>query len=151
MDLLGLALPDRNLPALVVRDLLAVRSGLGGAVGALLDLTGEGVGHLGALDGLGLVIPQLLFVRTGHLWDDELNVLLLKLALLPGDGLTLLSPRPDLLPVVVCLPERDTVLLRDIPAFGEQLLVGYRLLALVAALLDEQLGRQLLLYVLHGL
>ena len=36
MDLLGLALPDRHLPALVVRDLLAVRPGLGGAVGALL-------------------------------------------------------------------------------------------------------------------
>ena len=109
MDLLGLALPDRHLPALVVRDLLAVRPGLGGAVGALLDLTGEGVGHLGALDGLGLVIPQLLLVRTGHLWDDELDVLLLKLALLPGDGLALLSPSPDLLSLVVSLPECHTV------------------------------------------
>ena len=43
MDLLGLALPDRNLPALVIRDLLAVRPGLGGAVGALLNLACEGV------------------------------------------------------------------------------------------------------------
>ena len=151
MDLLGLALSDRHLSTLIVCDLFTVWPGLGGAVGALLYLTSEGVGHLRALDGLGLVIPQLLLVSTGHLGDDELDVLLLELALLPGDGLALLSPSPDLLPVVVCLPERDTVLLRDIPTLGEQLLVGDRLLALVAALLDEQLGRQLLLCVLHGL
>ena len=44
MHLLGLALPDRHLPALVVRDLLAVRPGLGGAVGALLDLACECIG-----------------------------------------------------------------------------------------------------------
>ena len=56
-----------------------------------------------------------------------------------------------LLPVVVCLPERYTVLLSHVPAFGEQLLVGDGLLALVAALLDEQLGRQLLFLVLLGL
>ena len=56
-----------------------------------------------------------------------------------------------LLAVVVSFPERDAVLLRDVPALGEQLLVGDRLLALVAALLDKQLGRQLLLLVLLGL
>ena len=56
-----------------------------------------------------------------------------------------------LLTVVVSFPKRDAVLLRDVPALGEQLLVGDRLLALVAALLDKQLGRQLLLRVLHGL
>ena len=56
-----------------------------------------------------------------------------------------------LLTVVVSFPKRDAVLLRDVPALGEQLLVGDRLLALVAALLDKQLGRQLLLYVLHRL
>ena len=56
-----------------------------------------------------------------------------------------------LLTVVVSLPERDAVLLRDVPALGEQLLMGDRLLALVAAFLDKQLGRQLLLLVLLGL
>ena len=43
VNLLGLTLPDRNLPALVIRDLLAVRPGLGGAVGALLNLACESV------------------------------------------------------------------------------------------------------------
>ena len=95
------------------------------------------------------MVPELLLVSTSHLGDDELDVFLLELALLPGDGLALLSSRPDLLPVVVSLPECDAVLLRDIPALREQLLVGDGLLALVTALLDKQLRRQLLLRVLH--
>ena len=56
-----------------------------------------------------------------------------------------------LLSVLIRLPERDTVLLGDVLALGEQLLVGDGLLALVTALLHKQLGRQLLLHVLLGL
>ena len=114
------------------------------------------------------MVPELLLVGAGHVWDDELDVLLHELALLPGHGLALVSPGPDLrkyldfeifkilipahlLAVVVCLPECDAVLLRDVLALGEKLFVGDRLLALVAAFLDKQLGRQLLLLVLLGL
>ena len=143
MDLLGLALSDRHLSTLIVCDLFTVWPGLGGAVGALLYLTSEGVGHLRALDGLGLVIPQLLLVSTGHLGDDELDVLLLELALLPGDGLALLSPSPDLLPIVVCLPESDTVLFGHIPTLRQHLGVGNLLPPLAALLLLKLLSHKL--------
>ena len=55
---------------------------------------------------------------------------------------------PHLLPVLVRLPERDAVLLGHVAALGEEFLVGDCLLALVAALLHEQLGGELLLRVL---
>ena len=109
MDLLGLAIHHGFLPALVPRDLLAVRPGLGGAVGGGENLAGEGVRHLGPGLRLRLVIPELLLGAAGHLGYDELNLLLHQLALLPGDGLALLGPGPDLLPLVVRLPESDAV------------------------------------------
>ena len=56
-----------------------------------------------------------------------------------------------LLTIIVCLPECDTVLLGHIPALGEQFLVRNLLLALITRLLHKQLGRQLLLCVLHWL
>ena len=96
VDLLLLALTDGDLPALIPRDLFAVRPGLGGAVGGGEDLAGEGVGHLHPGAGLGLVVPELLLGAAGHLRDDKLNLLLHQLALLPGHGLTLLCPGPDL-------------------------------------------------------
>ena len=65
-------------------------------MGGLLDLAGEGLGHLGGLGGLGLVVPQLLLVGAGHVRHDELHVLLYQLALLPRHRLALVSSRPDL-------------------------------------------------------
>ena len=47
--------------------------------------------------------------RTPYLGYDELDLLLHQLALLPGDGLALLGPGPDLLPVLVRLPVGDAV------------------------------------------
>ena len=47
----------KYLLALLVLDDLAVLAGLGLAVGGLLHLAGEGVGHLGRSLGLGLVVP----------------------------------------------------------------------------------------------
>ena len=96
MDLLGLAIHHGFLPALVPRDLLAVRPGLGGAVGGGENLAGEGVRHLGPGLWLRLVVPELLLGAAGHLGYDELNLLLHQLALLPRDGLALLRPGPDL-------------------------------------------------------
>ena len=55
------------------------------------------------------MVPQLLPVLTDNLGDDELNLLGYELALLPGDGLALLGPGPDLLPVLVRLPVGDAV------------------------------------------
>ena len=66
-------------------------------MGSFLDLTCEGVGHPGPLVVLRLVVPDLLLVVAVNLRDDELHVLGHQLALLPGDGLTLLSSSPDLL------------------------------------------------------
>ena len=124
MNLLGLALSHRLLSALAPRSegekyfydqecrdlhLLAVRPGLGGAVGGGENLAGEGVRHLGPGLWLRLVVPELLLGAAGHLGYDELNLLLHQLALLPGDGLALLGPGPDLLPLVVRLPESDAV------------------------------------------
>ena len=100
---------DRNLSALLVAQLLAVRPLVGLALGGALHLAGEGVGQLGLRDQLRLVVPQLLPVLTDNLGDDELNLLGYELALLPGDGLALLGPGPDLLPVLVSLPVCDAV------------------------------------------
>ena len=104
--------------ALIEGYLFAIRPGLGGAVRGLFNLqgnhhqlathntvttsnksthlAGESLGHLGPLAGLGLVVPELLLVSAGHVRDDELDVLLHQLALLPGHGLALVSPGPDL-------------------------------------------------------
>ena len=82
------------------------------------DLACEGVGHPGELDGLGHVVPQLLLGRAVHVGDAEVDGLVHQFALLPGDGLAGLVARPLLLPVRVCLPERDAVLLGHIPALG---------------------------------
>ena len=76
--------------------MFAVRSGLGAAVAGLMNLAGEGVGHLGALGGFRFMVPQLLLVGAGHLGHYELNILLLQLTLLPGHWLTLLCSSPDL-------------------------------------------------------
>ena len=76
MDLLGLTLADRDLSTFIPSDLFTVRSGLGAAVGGLVDLTGESVGHLRSLGGLWFMVPQLLLVSTGHLWNYELHLLL---------------------------------------------------------------------------
>ena len=46
---------------------------------------------------LRLVEPELLLLQAVHLRHDELDLLGHQLALLPGDGLTLLSSSPDLL------------------------------------------------------
>ena len=74
VNLLGLAVHHGLLPALVPRDLLAVRPGLGGAVGGGENLAGEGVRHLGPCLGLRLVVPQLLFRAARHLGvSQELN------------------------------------------------------------------------------
>ena len=67
VNLLGLAVHHGLLPALVPRDLLAVRPGLGGAVGGGENLAGEGVRHLRPGLGLRLVVPQLLLGAAGHL------------------------------------------------------------------------------------
>ena len=83
-------------PALVVRDLLAVRPGLSGAVRGFLHLAAECLRHPGALGRLRHVVPELLLVAAGHVRHDELDVFLYQLALLPAHGLTLVSPRPDL-------------------------------------------------------
>ena len=85
------------LLALIPCDLLAVWPGLGCAVGRLLNLAGEGVGHLGPCAWSRLMVPQLLLVATGHIWYDELHVLGDQLALLPGDGLAVVSSSPDLI------------------------------------------------------
>ena len=100
---------DRDLPTLLVAQLLAVRPLRGLAVVGALDLTGEGVGQLSLRHWLGLVVPQLLPVLADNLRDDELDLLRHQLALLPGDGLALLCSRPDLLPVLVRLPVGDAV------------------------------------------
>ena len=117
-------------------------------MGGLLDLAGEGLGHLGSCGGLGFMVPQLLLVGAGHVWNDELYILLYQLTLLPGDRLTLVSSRPDLLAILISLPECDTVLFGHVPTLGEMLLVRNCLLALVTRLLHKQLGGKLLLCVL---
>ena len=66
------------------------------------------------VDQLWLVIPQLLLGLAGDLRDYELDLLVHQLALLPGDGLALLRPGPDLLPVLVSLPVGDAVWRLDI-------------------------------------
>ena len=45
---------------------------------------------------LRLVVPELLLVGAGDVGDNELHILLNQLALLPGHGLALVSPSPDL-------------------------------------------------------
>ena len=67
---------------------------------------------------LRLVVPELLLGLALDLRNDELDVLGNQLALLPGDRLTGLITRPDLLAVRICLPESDTVLLGHIPTLG---------------------------------
>ena len=96
VDLLLLALTDGDLPALIPRDLLAVRPRLGAAVGALVDLAGEGVGHLRALRRLRFMIPELLFVCACHLRNNKLNIFFLELTFLPGHRFTLLGSCPNL-------------------------------------------------------
>ena len=100
---------DRDLPALLVAHLLTVRSLRCLAVVDALHLAGEGVRHPGLRHRLRLVVPQLLTVLTHNLRDDELHLLGHQLALLPGHGLALLSPGPDLLPVLVSLPVGNAV------------------------------------------
>ena len=85
-----------SLPAFVPRDLFTVWPGDRPAVGGLLDLAVEGVGHPGAGVGLGLVVPDLLLVVARDLGHDELHVFGHQLALLPGHGLTRLRPGPNL-------------------------------------------------------
>ena len=92
----GSAGVDRNLPALLEADRLAVRPLLHLAVGGTLHLAIEGVGHPGVSDRLRLVVPDLLGVRADYLGDDKLHLLGHKLTVLPGDGLTGLRARPDL-------------------------------------------------------
>ena len=96
MDLLGLTITDRDLSTFVPSDLFTVRPGLGAAVGGLVDLTGEGVGHLRSLGGFWFMVPQLLFVSARHLWNYELHLLLYQFTLLPSHWLTLLSTSPNL-------------------------------------------------------
>ena len=96
MDLLSLTIADRNLSTFIPSDLFTVRPGLGAAVGGLVDLAGEGVGHLRALGWLWLMVPQLLFVSTGHLWNYELDLLLYQFTLLPGHWFTLFCTSPNL-------------------------------------------------------
>ena len=114
VDMSGFAGVGRHLPALLVAQLLAVRPLRGLAVGGALHLAGEGVGQPGLRDWVGLVVPQLLPVLTDNLGDHELDLLRHQLALLPGDGLALLRPGPDLLPVLVSLPVGDAVWRLDI-------------------------------------
>ena len=92
-----LALTDRDLLALVVCYLLAVWSGLSGAVAGLLHFTRECFGHLGGLGWFRLVVPEFLFVGATHIRNNELNILLYQLTLLPRHWLTLVSASPDLL------------------------------------------------------
>ena len=109
VDMSWFAGVDRDLPALLVAQLLAVGPLCGLAVRGALDLAGEGVGQPGLRHWEGLVVPQLLPVLTDNLGDDELDLLRHQLALLPGDGLALLGPGPDLLPVLVRLPVGNAV------------------------------------------
>ena len=70
------------------------------------------------VDQLGLVIPQLLLGLAGDLRDNELDLLVHQLALLPGDGLAALLACPHLVTLRVLLPESDAVLLGHIPTLG---------------------------------
>ena len=51
-----------SILALIVGDLLAIRSCLSGAVGRFHNLTSECFGHLSCLGRFRFMIPQLLFV-----------------------------------------------------------------------------------------
>ena len=96
VHLLSLAVGHGDLLALVPGDLLAVGSGLGGAVRRLLNLAGECVGHLGPLAWCRFMVPQLLLVGACHIRHNELHVLGHQFALLPGHRLTVVSSSPDL-------------------------------------------------------
>lgn len=124
MNSLGFTVGHRNLSTLLELHLLAVWPGLGLAAGGALHLTAEGVRHPDVGDGLRLVVPDLLAVSAVDLGHDELDSLGDQLALLPGDRLTGLITRPDLLAVRICLPESDTVLLGHILTFRQHFDVG---------------------------
>ena len=96
VDFLGLTVADRDLSTFIPCDLFTIGPGLGAAVGGLVDLACEGVGHLGALGWLWFMVPQLLFVCTGHLGNNELDLLLYKLTLLPCHWFTLFCTSPNL-------------------------------------------------------
>lgn len=110
VHLLSLAVRHRDLLTFVPGDLLAVGPGLGGAVGRLLNLTGEGVGHLGPLAWCRFMVPQLLLVGAGHIRHNKLHILGHQLALLPCHRLTVVSSSPDLLSIIISLPQCYTIL-----------------------------------------
>lgn len=140
MDFLVTALFHWRFPAFIPCNLFTVRPGDGPAVGGLLDLAVEGVGHPGARVGLRFMIPDLLLVIAGDLWHDKLHILGHQFTLLPGHWFTCLGSSPNLISITVCLPICDTVLFGNIPALGQQLLVGNLLLVLGALLLHKLLG-----------
>ena len=149
--------------ALIPRDLFAVRSGLGGAVGRTLDLTNisimmrgkkslcryyftcECVCHFGPFNECWLVVPQLLLVTTGHIWHYELDILGHQLALLPGHRLTGIIASPHLVPISIRLPQRDTVLLGHIATLRKELAMRDCSLPGNAGLLHKQFWGELCL------
>jgi len=142
MHTLGVAVGHRNLTALIPCNLFAIWSGVCYAVSGAFNLAAKSISHPGVSLLLWLVVPQLLLVTAGDLWDDELDILGHQLALLPGHRLTAFLPCPDLLPILILLPQSHAVLLRHISALRKKLLVRDGLLALSASLLYKLLGSQ---------
>ena len=93
-----------NSLASIIGYLFTIGSSLSCAVRGLLDLTGEGFGHLGGLGWLWFMIPEFLFVGAGHVRNNELDILLYQLALLPRDRFTLVCTSPYLLSILIRLP-----------------------------------------------
>ena len=135
------AVLQRHLSAVLPAHLPAHLPALRHAGDSAPGLAGEGGHLLDAQDLLWLVIPQrLLLVPAADLGHNEGDLLGHELTLLPGDGLTGVSPRPLLVPLLVSFPESDAVLFRHIPALGQHLGVGDLLPPLAALLLLELLG-----------
>lgn len=143
MHRLRLAVRHRNLSALLELDCLTIGSSLGRAGGCVLHLAVEGVGHPDIGGRRGFVVPQLLPIRARDLRDNEADGLGDQLALLPRHGLAGLITGPNLLAILVGLPEGDTVLLRHVLTLGQHLGVGDNLLSGLTLLLHELLSRQL--------
>ena len=92
---------------------------------------------------LGFMVPQLLLIRTGDLWHDELNILRYQFTLLPGDRLAFIVACPDLVAISIRLPKRNTILFCHVFALGKELLMGDCLLPCCTGFLNKKLRLQL--------
>jgi len=110
-----------DLFALLVVDGLAVVPCDRFAAGGALDNTGHGVGLLRLGDWFGDMVPDWGLGGAHNLGDDELDILGDEFAFLPCDRLALIISSPNLLAILIRLPESDTVLFGDISAFGNHL------------------------------